>query len=978
MPSRVSLVVTILWIGCSLAAAEETSATASGADEQPLVAFFETRIRPALIEHCLDCHSEQSEASGGLVLDTRAGWETGGDLGPAIVPGNPDESLLIRAIEYGDPDLQMPPEGKLDEGTLAAFRRWIRQGAVDPRQVSPNPKADRHPAGLPVAKAQDHWAYRPLDRNETAFASGIKEASGPKDADSPPRPASVIDQLIESRLQAERLNAAPPADRRALIRRLTFDLHGLPPTPQQVESFLQDQSPDAYERLVDRLLASPSFGEHFARHWMDVVRYAESITLRGFVLPQAWRYRDYLVQAFASDRPFDQMIRDQIAGDLMPVDDLHERQQRAIATGFWAFGNSNLEDQDKTNLDFDHVDEQLETLGRAFLAQTIGCARCHDHKFDPIPTKDYYALAGILRSTTAMTHANVSKWIERPVPLNAEDERAYRELQSQFDRVQSELKAMEANPSGSGSKAKRIKVASLAGIVVDDDDARFVGDWKSSQSVSGYVGNGYHHDQQEGAGTKTATFEPDRIPTGRYRVRMAYTPNANRSSKVRVQVFSANESTTVVVNQRQRPSEDSVWVSLGVFPFEETGQAFVMVSNEDADGYVVVDAIQFLPVGEAFDPAEASPEGDQRAEKEPTAVADRREKLTRKLRQLRAQLDARPQYLTILESEPQREIAIRIRGNVHQSGERVPRGFLSAIAPAEHYAAKIDPHSSGRVAMANWIADPRNPLTARVYANRVWSWLMGDGIVTTENNFGTTGRPPSHPALLDWLSGELIRHDWSTKHLVKVIVTSRAYRRALTDDPDRMAVDPDNRLFASGPLKRLPAEAIRDAMLQISGELDRSFGGSMIQPGTKSDYGYRHSSRRRSLYAPVFRNSLPPLFRVFDFADASVSVGQRPRSTVAPQSLAMMNHPWVIARSRATAERLGRSSGTEDPTLLIRQLYQQCFARPPDDSELQLCLQFLRLDGPQGSIGDPAEISTDRWALLVQSLFASVDFRYLD
>jgi len=948
--------------------ASESAATVPTGDQHQDTEYFETHIRPALIEHCLECHSSETESSGGLVLDSREGWMAGGDLGAAIVAGDVSASLLVKAIEYNDPDLQMPPDGKLDDQTIEAFRRWIRTGAFDPRQQGSAAGKTTRPTGLPVERAEEHWAYRPLMKTARPIAESLGHAS------------SEIDRFIDRRLSDSGLTASPPAKRLVLVRRLAFDLHGMPPSTEMVESFLADQSPIAYQRLVDQLLASPRFAEHFARKWMDVVRYAESITLRGFILPEAWRYRDYLVTSFAQDKPFDQMIRDQIAGDLLDVDDVPETQRRAIATGFLAFGNSNLEDQDKTKLEFDHIDEQLETLGRAFLAQTIGCARCHDHKFDPIPTRDYYAMAGIMRSTTPLEHANLSKWIEKPLPLDPADESRYRKLESQVRAISAELKTLKSlDDDASRRNPSSVPVETLDGLVVDDADATFVGAWTESSFVKPFVGAGYRHDQTEGQGSKTATFEPPELESGRYEVRMSYTPHKNRATKVHVKVFSANESTTVFVNQRQPPPEDGLWVSLGVYPFEKDGQAFVIVSNEDADGCVIVDAVQFRAIGKSGREQVAAAQSIKKPD--PSVVSARRKRLSSDLKRTQSLLDLRPKYLTISESEPRQEIAVRIRGNVHQLGESVPRGFLSAISPADAFAGQISPGSSGRVQLARWIADRRNPLTARVYTNRVWSWLMGDGLVATENNFGTTGQPPSHPELLDRLSHELTEHDWSTKHLVRTIVTSHAYRRAVTDNPRRIAIDPSNRLYASGSLKRIPVEALRDAMLSISGELDRQIGGSLIKPGTSSDYGYRHDSTRRSVYLPVFRNSLPPLFGVFDFADASVSVGQRSRSTVAPQSLAMMNHPWIIARANSASDRLRNDPSIRSLPALIQRLYQECFGRQPDAEELEVCKQYLEsgdaVRNPRAGSNDWMPHS-DRVSDLIQSLFASIDFRYLE
>ena len=752
--------------------------------------FFEAEIRPLLVDHCLDCHSKETELSGSLGLDSAEGWRAGGDLGPAIVSGNPDESLLIKAIRYQEPDLQMPPEGKLPPRAIAMFETWIKDGAADPRRATVGPRPRQR--GLLVSDAEQHWAYRRL---QTEF-----------EHDS-------VDGFVSAKLAEQGLSPEAEAPRTVLVRRLSFDLTGLPPSPEDIKAFESDTQPGAYERLVDRLLGSPDYGEHLARKWLDVARYAESITLRGFVLADAWRYRDYVIQAYNEDRPFDQMIRDQIAGDLIESPQLAERKMSCVATGFLALANTNLEDQDKTKLEFDHIDEQLTTIGRAFLGQTIGCARCHDHKFDPIPTKDYYAMAAIFRSTVAFEHDNLSKWIRRPVPIEAH-------LDSDFTRVQLEL---------------------------DELQPRL-----------------------------------DEI-----------------SERVRKQQKDDNETAAI--------SKD-------------------------------------------------------RAEKK---------RLETRQRQLRSQLAKRPMYISISEGEPVESLEIRIRGNTHQLGQPAMRGFLSAFGPAEEYALKIPSDQSGRLQLANWISDERNPLTARVYANRVWSWMMGEGIVATENNFGTAGARPTHASLLDWLAGELIRGDWSTKHLVRSIVCSDAYRRR-SDSLLHASEDSENTWLWRANRKRIPVEAMRDTMLLLSGDLDFRMQGSEIRPKTNSDYQYQHQSRRRSIYWPVFRNSPPPLYEVFDFANSSVSVGQRSESTIPTQALTMMNHPWVMEQAQLAAQRFAEGS-CDEPESLVRRLFEQIVGRIPTDIELSAAEAFLD-DANQNH-----DQSRDQAiAMLIHSLYASIDFRYLD
>jgi hypothetical protein len=369
--------------------------------------LYEKKIRPVLAEHCSRCHSAEAaknhKLKGGLLVDDRDGLLKGGDTGPAVVPGKAADSLLIQALHY-DGDLRMPPRGKLPGAVIADFERWVNAGAAAPSVAS------RPGRGTSVVPAATFWAYQPV---RAPAVPAVQDAAWP---------AGAIDRFVLAGLEARGLHPAADADRATLARRLYFDLVGLPPSPEEVDAFVNDPDPAAYEKLVERLLASPHFGERWGRHWLDVARFAESLTLRGFILKEAWRYRDYVIDAFDRDVPFDQFVREQLAGDLLPAATPADRRRQLVATAFLVLGNTNLEEQDKQQLRMDVVDEQLDVIGKGFLAQTITCARCHDHKFDPIPTTDYYALAGILRNAKALEHANVSKWLEVPLPLTAAEE----------------------------------------------------------------------------------------------------------------------------------------------------------------------------------------------------------------------------------------------------------------------------------------------------------------------------------------------------------------------------------------------------------------------------------------------------------------------------------------------------------------------------------------------------------------------------
>ena len=375
------------------------------ADEQVGIEFFEKKIRPVLVQHCHECHAADSKAiKGGLLLDSREGWRKGGDSGPSIISGKPSDSLLIKALRHED-GLEMPPKGKLSDEIVADFVKWVEMGAPDPRKGGPVKVIKRE---IDIKAGQQFWSFQPIT---TPPIPAVKASSWP---------ASTIDRFILAKLEAAGLQPVADADRTALLRRVTFDLIGVPPSPEEMDAFAADQSPDAYERVVERLLASPQFGERWGRHWLDLSRFAESSGGgRSMIFPEAWRYRDYVIRSFSDDKPFDRFVLEQLAGDLLPADSPQQREEQLVATALLALGPTNYEEQDKQALEFDVVDEQIDTIGRTYLGMTIGCARCHDHKFDPIPTRDYYAIAGILRSTHLLIHDNVSKWHETPLPMSA-------------------------------------------------------------------------------------------------------------------------------------------------------------------------------------------------------------------------------------------------------------------------------------------------------------------------------------------------------------------------------------------------------------------------------------------------------------------------------------------------------------------------------------------------------------------------------
>ena len=912
--------------------------------------FFEKKVRPILVQRCYFCHSlEEGKPKGGLLLDSKEGWMKGGDSGPAIIPGDAAKSLLTKAIRYDDPDLQMPPKGKLPEGEIDVLTKWVERGAPDPRITKPQVQQTK---ALDLKSAQSHWAYQPL---RTASTPTVRDSTWP---------VNDIDRFILSSLEAQGIKPAADAGKLTLIRRLYFDLIGLPPTPEQINEFLSDTSSNAYEKLVDKLLASPHFGERWGRHWLDVARYGESLTLRGFVLPGSWRYRDYVIDTFNQDRPFDQFMQEQVAGDLLPASSVEDRRRQLIATAFLALGNNNLEEQDKKQLRMDVVDEQLEAIGRAFLAQTIGCARCHDHKFDPIPTADYYALAGILRSTRTMEHANVSKWLTASLPADEQTELVLKKHERQIADLEGRINAQRealAKIDKASPLPSVVAITDLPGVIVDDTKARKVGEWKHSVHTKPYVGDGYVHDDNTGKGDKTITFEPELPKPGKYELRLAYSTGPSRATNVPVTVFSADGETTITINQRQTPPIGGRFISLGTFNFEKSGQGFVIVTNEGTDGHVIADALQMIPADE---PKAIAAAGG----KLPAAPNDARENLKRMEAELKELTSKGPQRETIISVHEEPEVgdtAIHVRGSVHTLKQVVPRGFLQAV-PVKRPPA-IPAKQSGRKELGQWLAHPENPLPARVMANRVWHWLFGAGLVRTTDNFGTTGESPSHPELLDYLARRFVEQGWSTKKLIREIVLSRTYRLSTTGDPEA-TTDPENRLVSRVNRRRLDAECIRDAMLQVSGRLSLERGGPGYAPTLGSDFGYKHTDTRRSVYAPVFRNALPDLLLAFDFPDPSTPTGRRDISTVAPQALFVMNNGFVVEQASHAAQRLLKEAANGDRER-IHRAYQLALGRGPATEETDAIIAFLR---------DASGNDQQKWTQVFQVLFGSIDFRYVD
>lgn len=931
------------------------------ADRAAKLEFFEAKIRPVLVEHCYQCHSEQAKnVRGGLLLDSLEGVNQGGDSGAIVVPGDPGESLLLSSLKHES--FEMPPDRKLPDHVIADFEQWVRDGAVDPRVGGKT--LERHV--LNIEEGRQFWCFQPIQQPAIPQDSGHGWAK------------SDIDRFLASRYEQARIAPAADASPSEIVRRLYFDLVGLPPSADQVLDFERawQTDPDAaIAGVADELLASPGFGVRWGRHWLDATRFAESSGGgRSLMFPDAWRFRDYVIQSFNHDKPFDQLIREHIAGDLLPWKSAQQHDDQVTGVGYLTLGPTNYEQQDKELLRMEVVDEQVDTIGRTFLGLTLGCARCHDHKFDPVPTADYYALAGIFRSTETLTPGNVSGYVT--TPLRAGDQaQKLDEWEQTRKSLQTEINQLKKQVTRSGPGVERnIDAASVEGIVVDDAQAIFEGQWTQSSFVAPFVGAGYQHDQAGKAGRRVR-FEIPVREAGVYRVRLSHNYAASRCSRVPVAVQHAEGTSTVEIDQRQTPP-DGVFAEIGEFRFDGQSPAVVSIDCEKSGpGVVIVDAVQFLKVPERSTKPDAAPQLAQQA-----AMSRRLAKLEGELKKHEREKPQVAQAMGVRDMPDPADWHIHVRGGIRNLGEIVPRGFLSVVdtkhSQTEGNRVQITEGQSGRKELADWVASPENPLTSRVFVNRVWLKLIGEGIVRTPDNFGKTGRLPTHPELLDYLASTFMQQDaWSVKHLIRRIVTSRVYRLSSSDDATTSGQDPDNMLLARGFRRRLEAEALRDAMLQISGELDLSVtGGRTIRKLTAYDNGYDHDDAQdnfRSIFVPFFRNSLPELFLAFDVANPNLVTGRRNVSTLPSQSLFLLNSPYVMARSEKAARHFleTQSADPEAVSSMIDQAWRTAVGRVATPQEREALLEFLNAQDHD---------SVEAWTSVFQALFGSMDFRYLD
>lgn len=887
------------------ASAEEAKPDAAGLE------YFEKHVRPVLVDHCYGCHSATAEkVKGGLLLDSRAGWLKGGDSGPALVPGDPDRSLLIKAVRYTDKDLKMPPKDKkLSDAQVEHLETWVKIGAPDPRVgAASGPK----PAG--GSGATNHWAFQP-----------VREPVPPpvRNRDAVRTP---IDAFLLARLEAKELSYTPRADRRTLIRRATFDLHGLPPSFAEVQAFEADEAPDAFDRLVERLLASPRYGERWGRYWLDVARYADT---KGYVFeeerryPFSYTYRDYVIRAFNEDLPYDRFLIEQMAADHLP---LGEDKRALAAMGFLTLGRRFL------NNPADIIDDRLDVVGRGTMGLTIGCARCHDHKFDPITMKDYYGLYGVFASSSEpgekplLGTASMPKEYPEYLAERARREnerRAYREEKENevYTKIRGQvgeylLALHDAEQAGDEKKENLIRERKLQPALVrhyqkaakrwSEPNHPIFGPWFALARLDG---TNFHTGAREWA------------------VRLSEASASSTSNRPNPVIARLLDPAKPPVSLRELAGAydrlladvDREWRAL------QTNRPAPAALNDPGR-----EALRQIIYGKdspitALDDGELTRFMDTPAQQKLRA-------LQRKIDELDAtHPGVPPRAMALVDNPTPTQPRIFRRGNPANPGDEVPRAFIEVLAKPGRPAFT---RGSGRLEMAEAIASRDNPLTARVWVNRVWAYHFGAPLVRTPSDFGLKSDPPTHPELLDYLAARFMKEGWSTKQLHRLIMRSSAYQQGNADRAAAVQSDPANTLLWRQNRRRLDFEAMRDTLLAASGRLDLTMGGRPV------DITQPDAPPRRTVYAYIERQNLPGLFRTFDFASPDTTSPQRFTTTVPQQALFLMNSPFVVEQATNLVRRPEIARAQDDETRLTR-LHELVFQRRPDADERALARKFL-------------------------------------
>lgn len=1060
-------------------------------------AFFTDRVLPILRERCFDCHSHDGEINGGLALDVRSGWQRGGASGPAVVPGKPDESLLVAAVRRTKADYAMPPDEPLSDAEVATLVEWVHRGAPDPRTATAAGAWEKL-----YAERLEWWSLKPVVRPP---APAVKDAAWPK---------TDVDRFILAALEAKGLQPAEEAAAPTLARRLALVLTGLPPDPALAAAFVADPSAGAYDRLVEALLESPHYGERQARHWMDVVHYSDS---HGYEwdapAKNAWMYRDYLVRAFNADVPFDRLVLEQIAGDLLEprVDAASGLNESIIGPMALRMGERRHGDSAQiAGVSEEAVFDMVDTTTKAFLGSTVGCAQCHDHKLDAIAQADYYRLAGILMSTRwsprcadatdpnlatvaelrtlkpRLVQALAASWradragLVARIGTAAVDPAAKAFPESLVAVLKLPAAALPAPEAFAAERSRRIAhnrehLRVIADFANSDPAALGGWRWEGSGMRHGLVGHGEvvvptegdaailhvlpagrwshavsmrlagavrspelfarpprHLAVGYGAGMKASNAVL--VDRAFHSERLAYA-DLEPGSWLAVKAGDFSALTGPPDSQPRRVSLELVTKALDNYFPPRAGYGGVTKADEDdpRSWFGVTQVVEHPPgkgpldeVGGLVPVFEAGklPEGDAGRAALVVRVADRvlaaverwaagacdaddvrvinealREKwLTAAALDDPAVAEAVAAYraaeqqlvpdrtIGSMEDWPEGQDArIAIRGEPTDLGDAVPRGTIRFLADTLADPAHPAPTSSGRLELARSIADPRNPLTARVYVNRVWQHLFGTGLVRTPDDFGHLGEPPVHGPLLDHLASRFVEEGWSTKKLVREIVRSAAWRQASTARPENVAVDPDNRLWHHHPRRRMEAEPLRDAMLAVSGRLDRTLGGPPIDPHRAKEApakrllsGPVDGHGRRSIYIKMTLMEPPRFLAIFNQPMPRVPVGKRDRTTVPEQALALLNDPFVVAMADQWAGRVAAAPPESVPAGVTTML-ASALAREPEPAEVERLVAVAdRCATARGVAPEARAASRQLWRDVAHAIFMMQEFSHVE
>ena len=977
----------LLCLALAAFASAGVSAGVSAAEPDPSTKeFFEQKIRPVLVEHCYECHSqkaiEEKKLKGSLLLDTKAGMLKGGDNGPAIVPGKPKEGHLMEALHY-EGDIQMPPKAKLSDEIIADFEKWIEKGAIDPREGAATLPAKRT---IDIPAGRDYWAFRAL---ANSAIPAVKQGAWAR---------NDIDKLLLAKLESAGITPNPAAAPEILLRRVYLDLTGLPPTPEEIEAFLKDPSPAAYDLVVDRLLASDAYGERWARHWLDVVRFAES---GGYEFDGdrrgAYHYRDFVIKALREDLPYNEFIRLQVAGDLLKPGDYFATS----ATGFLVAGPYPGQTTAKTQelIRYNHLDDMISTMGTSLLGLSFGCVRCHEHKYDPIPQDDYYRIAAVLGRTDSM-EAKLDPDPATTQRLLAEFEAAHAPFVAAREKfVREEMPArltawyaaakdrpsptwIVAEPTSATGKSPLVRQGDgswLASGKAEKGDAytltiptalqgitalrlEFLPDASLPKSGPGRGAEGEFQLTEVTLAAAVADAKPTKKgKPGAIALAAASASAESPSGKLAMAVDNNAKTGWTVTGAAGQPqvavfdlpadvgfAEGTVFTLALKFEGESFSAGRVRVSFSTAMKPVAPQGLA-APQPEVELLAMLRPvEGKLPVEKHSAAVAwfrhlDDNLKNVVVAEEASAAKKPQPNLVNAFVATGNRggPVHFLVRGEVERKQGQANPGFVRVLMRNDDdqkswltptaTAPAIDP----RIALGNWLTDTdrgAGNLLARVIVNRLWQHHFGRGLVATPNDFGVQGEKPSHPELLDYLAAELIRGGWKLKPIHKRMVSSAAYRESSAANESGQKNDPMNRLIWRRVPQRLEGEVIRDAILSASGTLDpTSFGPGSLDANIN----------RRSVYLTVKRSQLVPWLQAFDAPEAVQSIGERQATTNAAQSLAMMNSPFVRQRAEKLAKRV-RPAADVSLEAAIDRAYLTVIGRKPSATERENLLAFAR------------------------------------